>query len=241
MYSILNFYTNIYGETYLMGNIPFFDILILALIAVFILNRLRNVLGKKTGNEEDLAKRYNLKTKFEESKPDKEIKIKQKVEKEDSQLYLHENRDFNKALLSIKKIDSKFDLNNFLDKAKKAFEFILIAYSKNNLKNLEVLLDQSIFKDYKKDIEKRIKNKQTFELTIIDLKNPELLEIKVANKKAIITLKYESQQIHLVKNDKNETIDGDANQILDISEKWTFTKDLVSKNPNWTLLSIAEV
>ena len=59
-----------------------------------------------------------------------------------------------------------------------------------------------IFKDYKKDIEERIKNNQTFEITIIDLKNPELLEVKVANKKAMITLKYESQQIHLVKNDK---------------------------------------
>ena len=241
MYSILNFYTNIYGERKLMANIPFFDILILALIAVFILNRLRNVLGKKTGNEEDMAKRYNLKTKFEESKPDKEIKFKQKIAKEVDETHLHENRDFNKALISIKKIDPKFDLNNFLDKAKKAFEFILTAYSRNNLKNLKELLDPSIFNDYKKDIEKRMKNNETFEITIIDLKDPELLDINLANKKATITLRYESQQIHLVKNTNEEVIEGDTNQILDISEKWTFTKDLKSKSPNWTLLSIAEV
>jgi len=224
-----------------MANIPFFDILILALIAVFILNRLRNVLGKKTGNEEDLAKRYNLKTKFEESKPDKEIKLKQKAPNEADLSRLHENRDFNKTLISIKKIDPKFDLNNFLAKAKNAFEFILTAYSKNNLKNLEDLLDPSIFKDYKKDIEERIKKNQIFEITIIDLKNPELLDINLVNKKASITLKYESQQIHLVRDAKDKIVDGDANQILDISEKWTFSKDLKSKNPNWTLLSIAEV
>ncbi|MBH43612.1 MAG: hypothetical protein CMP25_02350 [Rickettsiales bacterium] len=224
-----------------MANIPFFDILILALIAVFILNRLRNVLGKKTGNEEDLAKRYSLKTKFEETKPDKEIRLKQKVTNENELSPLHENRDFNKKLISIKNVDPKFDLNNFLSKAKNAFEFILTAYTRNNLKNLEELLDPTIFKDYKKDIEKRIKNNENFEITIIDLKDPEVLNIDLVNKKAIITLKYESQQIHLIKNNKDEVVEGDANQILDISEKWTFSRDLKSKNPNWTLLSIAEI
>ena len=57
-----------------MNNFPFIDIFILAMIAIFIINRLRNSLGKKTGNETDIAQKFSQKpSKFTESNPDKEI------------------------------------------------------------------------------------------------------------------------------------------------------------------------
>ena len=101
-----------------MGNIPFFDILILAMIAVFILNRLRNVLGKKTGNEEDISQNLNVKTKLKETKPDRELNLKNNKDLNKSLYNLHEDRDINKALNAIKKIESSFELENFVDKAK---------------------------------------------------------------------------------------------------------------------------
>ncbi len=224
-----------------MGNIPFFDILILAMIAVFILNRLRNVLGKKTGNEEDIAQNLNGKTKFKETKPDRELNLRINKDSSKSSYNLHEDRTINKALNAIKKIESSFELENFVDKAKKAFEYILNAYSANNLKNLKLLLDEKIYHDYQKDIEKRIKKNEKFEITIINLKEPIIKHAKVVNNKAQITLEYESEQIHLLKNSKGDIIEGDSNQILNISEKWTFSRELKSRNPNWKLLSISEV
>ena len=224
-----------------MGNIPFFDILILAMIAVFILNRLRNVLGKKTGNEDDIVRNLNAKTKLRETLPDRELKVKTNKDSNKSFYNLHEDRDINKALNSIKIIESSFELEVFIDKAKKAFEYILNAYSANNLKNLKILLDEKIFKDYQKDIEKRIKKKEKFEITIINIKEPIIKHAKVVDKKAEITLEYESEQIHLLKNNKGDIIEGDSNQILNISEQWTFSRELKSRNPNWKLLSISEV
>ena len=224
-----------------MGNIPFFDILILAIIAVFILNRLRNVLGKKTGNEEDLAQNLSVKTKLKETRPDRELKVKPNKTLDNSFSNLHEDRDINKALNLIKKVESSFELENFIDKAKKAFEYILNAYSANNLKNLKVLLDEKIYQGYQKDIEKRIKKKEKFEITIINIKEPTVKFAKVVGKNAEITLEYESEQIHLLKNSKGDIIDGDSNQILNISERWTFYRELKSRNPNWKLLSISEV
>lgn len=224
-----------------MGNIPFFDILILAMIAVFILNRLRNVLGKKTGNEEDIARSLNLKTKLDETKPDRELNLKSSNNTGKTFYKLHEDRDINKALNSIKKVEENFDIANFMEKAKKAFEYILNAYSENNLKNLKILLDEKMYRDYQKDIEKRIKKKERFEITIINIKDPIIKHARVIAKKAEISLEYESEQIHLLKNSKGDIIDGDSNQILNISEQWTFTRELKSKNPNWTLLSISEV
>ena len=224
-----------------MGNIPFFDILILAMIAVFILNRLRNVLGKKTGNEEDIGQNLNVKTKLKETKPDRELNLKMNKDLNKSLYNLHEDRDINKALNAIKKIESSFELENFVDKAKKAFEYILNAYSANNLKNLKILLDDKIYQGYQKDIEKRIKKKENFEITIINIKEPIIKHAKVVDKKAQITLEYESEQIHLLKNSKGDIIEGDSNQILNISEQWTFSRELKSRNPNWKLLSISEV
>ena len=224
-----------------MGNIPFFDILILAMIAVFILNRLRNVLGKKTGNEEDINQNLNVKTKLKETKPDRELNLKMNKDLNKSLYNLHEDRDINKALNAIKKIEPSFELENFVDKAKKAFEYILNAYSANNLKNLKILLDEKIYQGYQKDIEKRIKKKENFEITIINIKEPIIKHAKVVDKKAQITLEYESEQIHLLKNSKGDIIEGDSNQILNISEQWTFSRELKSRNPNWKLLSISEV
>ena len=109
----------------------YIDILILAMIALFILNRLRGVLGKKTGNETDMA---NLRAKrekvFSETKPDREIK--EKVKKKDAQISYLKNTKFDDQLNIIKKIDNSFEIDDFLNGAKSAFEYIINTYVKNN-------------------------------------------------------------------------------------------------------------
>lgn len=222
-----------------MGNIPYVDILILAMIAVFILNRLRNVLGKRTGNEEDIIRNLkSRKTKIKESRPDIEETQNSSVE---NQSILHENPEINKGLLKIKKIDESFELGDFIEGSKKAFEYILKAYSSNNLKSLKSLLDEKIFNEYSKYVNDRLKKKEQLKITIIGVKEPRILSVKVdKSDSCLIDIRYESEQIHVTTNDKGETIDGDNNQILNIVEKWSFSKKLNSKSPIWTLLKISE-
>ena len=225
-----------------MGHIPYFDILILAMIAVFILNRLRNVLGKKTGEEPNRNRELHLNEKdYNESKPDKETHKNGEVNKKDNLIIFHEDKKINRSLNEIRKLESKFDTEDFLDKAKKAFEFILKAYSKNNLKSLETLLDKELFLEYKKDVTLRIKKKQFFEITIIGVKKPVIVDSKIKDKDAQIAVKYQSEQIHVTKNSSGEIIEGDVNQILTIQEIWTFSRKLKSRNPNWSLQNISEV
>ena len=79
-----------------MNNIPYIDILILAMIAVFIINRLRNVLGKKTGNESDIVEKFTQrKNNFKESEPDSTSD--QKVSKLDNNIDKnhHSNKKIN--------------------------------------------------------------------------------------------------------------------------------------------------
>ncbi len=225
-----------------MNNIPYIDILILAMIAVFIINRLRNVLGKKTGNESDIVEKFTQrKNNFKESEPDSVSD--QKISKSDKNIKknLHSDKKINSTINEILKIDNNFEINSFCDGARKAFEFILTEYSNSNLKALEKLVSKNIYKAFESQINLRSKKNEKLEITVISVKNPVIKSVNLAKKHiAYFKLLFESEQVQITKNSKEEIIDGDNNQILQIREIWTFSKNLKSNDPNWILEEIEE-
>ena len=224
-----------------MNNIPYIDILILAMIAVFIINRLRNVLGKKTGNESDIVEKFTQrKSTFNESEPDSVSDQKGKLNNSVTK-NLHSNKKINSVINEILKIDSNFDIDSFCDGAKKAFEYILTEYSANNLTALEKLVNKNIYKTFENQINLRTNNKEKLEITVISVKNPEIKSVNLEKKHvAYFKLLFDSEQVQVTKNSNDEVIDGDSNQILQIKEIWTFSKNLKSKDPNWILEEIEE-
>lgn len=226
-----------------MNNFPFIDIFILAMIAIFIINRLRNVLGKKTGNEADIAEKFSPKTsKFTESNPDKEVLENNDAFKStpDNNVY-HKDEATNKTLKDIIKINQTFDVDDFIDGAKKAFEFILTNYALNESKLLKPLLSKSLFDQFSEQIEDRTKNGNSLAITILSIDDPDILSAKLDKKNNCeISLEFKSQQVQTTKNKKGDVIEGNDNLILTISEIWTFSKNVKSKDPNWTLEKIEE-
>ena len=225
-----------------MNNFPFIDIFILAMIAIFIINRLRNSLGKKTGNETDIAQKFSQKpSKFTESNPDKEIERRKNEVKETKNIILHKNSSINEKLNNIVKVDPSFTVENFIDGAKKAFEYILVKYSENDLKSLKDLLAPQILNNFTDQIKVRQKQKQILGITILKIDEPEIIDVSVIkNKLCFIKLEFKSQQVQTTKDSNNKIIDGNDNLILNISELWTFSKEIKNKNPNWVLEKIEE-
>lgn len=226
-----------------MNNFPFIDIFILAMIAIFIINRLRNVLGKKTGNEADIVEKFSQKPpKFTESNPDKEVlQNNDKARKSIDNIILHEDEATNKKLNEIIKLNQSFDLDDFIDGAKKAFEFILTNYASNNSKSLKPLLAKHIFDDFTTQIKDRIKNGNALSITILKIDEPKILNVDLSkNNNCKISLEFISQQVQTTKNKKGDVIDGNDNLILNIQEIWTFSKNIISKDPNWILEKIEE-
>ena len=225
-----------------MNNFPYIDIFILAMIAVFIINRLRNVLGKKTGNESDIVEKFTQKKMpYKESEPDNVTNLKDDRRHKANTQSLHKDKKVNNLINEIIQIDENFDINEFYDGAKKAFEFILKEYSNNNLSALERLVSKKIFKDFKEQVDERTKSSQSMEITVISVKNPEIKDIKLEKKNiAKIKLSFNSEQVQTLKNKENKIIEGDSNQILSIKEFWTFSKNLKSRDPNWVLEEIEE-
>ena len=225
-----------------MNNFPFIDIFILAMIAIFIINRLRNSLGKKTGNETDIAQKFSQKpSKFTESNPDKEIEKSKNQVKEAKNIILHKNSSINEKLNNIVKVDPSFTVENYIDGAKKAFEYILVKYSENDLKSLKDLLAPQILNNFTDQIKVRQKQKQILGITILKIDDPEIIDVSIVkNKQCFIKLEFKSQQVQTTKDSNNKVIDGNDNLILNISELWTFSKEIKNKNPNWILEKIEE-
>ena len=225
-----------------MNNIPYIDILILAMIAVFIINRLRNTLGKKTGNEHDLTEKYSNKSNFKESRPDKVLKKELHTDSHRTQHKIfHEDALVAEELNKIRAIDSGFTIDSFIDGAKKAFEFIINKYSDENLPPLKKLLSGNIFKMFDSQIKKRSKSNQNLDVNIIGIKEAKITGASLTKGTiASIKVKFSSEQVQVIKNDKGKIIDGDSNQILSIVENWFFSKNLKNKDPNWILEKIEE-
>jgi predicted lipid-binding transport protein (Tim44 family) len=223
-----------------MNNIPYIDILILAMIAIFIINRLKNVLGKKTGNEHDIVEKYSRgKANFEESPPDQISKSNQN-QKIVNDVFFHNDPKINSDLRKIYNQDENFDSKEFLDGSKKAFEYIIKNYSEEKLEPLKNLLSSSIYKDFKSQIDARVKKSQNLDITIIGIKSAEIVNASLKSKIAVICVKFSSEQVQVIKDLEGKIVEGDNNQILSIDEKWSFSKNLKSKDPNWTLEKIEE-
>ena len=223
-----------------MNNIPYIDILILAMIAIFIVNRLKNVLGKKTGNEHDIVEKYSRsKTNFKESPPDQISKSNQN-QKPVNDVFFHKDPKINSDLREIYNQDENFDSKEFLDGSKKAFEFIIKNYSEEKLEPLKKLLSSSIYRDFESQIDARVKKSQNLDITIIGIKSAEIVNASLKSNIALICVKFSSEQVQVVKDLEGKIVEGDNNQILSIDEKWSFSKNLKSKDPNWTLEKIEE-
>jgi len=225
-----------------MNNIPYIDILILAMVAIFIINKLRNTLGKKTGNEHDIADKFTRgKSDPKESSPDKVLKAKVgQINLEESKHIFHENPDISSQLSKIYKIDPSFKVDDFMVGAKKAFEYIIKKYSDENIKPLEKLLSAQIFKMFSKQINNRAKKKENLDVSIIGIKEAKIEVASLKSNVASIKVKFSSEQVKVIKNEKGRIISGDGNQILSIVESWFFSKDLKRNDPNWVLEKIEE-
>ena len=95
---------------------------------------------------------------------------------------------------------------------------------------------KSIYKDFETQINARIKNNENLDITIIGIKSAQIVSASLKTSIAYISVKFNSEQVQVLKDLKGKIIEGDNNQILTIIEKWTFSKNLKSKDPNWKLV-----
>ena len=186
----------------------YIDIILLAMIAGFIFLRLRGILGKKTGHEE------NMRAAFQEDFPSK----KEKSEKID------ENNFDEKAK------------GDFLKGAKIAYESIITSFSSGELKKIKTLLDKKVFNEFSEAIKERKNKGLTSETTFIGINSADIKNYSQINNMFEVTVDFVSEIISSVEDKDKKLVSGDPKKVKKVYDTWKFSRDIKSLSPNWLLI-----
>jgi len=126
--------------------------------------------------------------------------------------------------------EKSFSMDNFVDGAKKAFKMILVAFNSNEIQTLDELLDDKLYQKFIKEINNRAKNTVKQEVTLVGIKDVTIMDADIQDEVASIKLEIVSEQIIIGRDKDKKIVSGSANKILQISDIWTFSKQIKSGN-----------
>jgi len=222
-----------------MGDFQYFDIILFAMIAAFLVLRLRSVLGRRTGNERrrelfvqrtaPIADKPASEKVATTGDPDKDIVSAPPAVKAADAVADGLNR--------IRRADPAFDPPQFLEGARTAFEMIVSAYAKGDKAALRPLLSDEVYQPFAATIDERAAAKETFETSDLRLDDAEIVDADMAGRTARVTVKLASRQINVTRAMDGSIVDGDPDHPVEKTDYWTFARDTRSTDPNWVLVA----
>ena len=185
----------------------YIDIILLAMIAGFIFLRLRGILGKKTGFEEDIDSSF-----AHEAPP-----AKPRVDLNANTFDENAKKEFVKG-------------------AKIAYETIITNFAKGKLKDVKSLLDKNVYQQFEEAIKDRDAKNYSSETTFIGINSAEIKNHQQNKNMLEVTIEFVSEIISCVKDKDNKIVSGDPEKVKKVLDTWKFSKDSRSSNPNWLLI-----
>jgi predicted lipid-binding transport protein (Tim44 family) len=215
------------------------QIIIFAMVAVFLVLRLRSVLGKRTGHERPrhdprLAPRSreavdNAAQDNVVALPDRSVEAPGGGTQAGMAL--------SAGITQIKVHDPGFDAEAFVDGARLAFEMIVSAFAAGDREALRPLLSRDVAGRFVSAIDARERAEEQLETTIVAIKSADLIEAEMQGHEAMVTVKFVSDQINVTRDRNGNVTDGDPERIVEITDIWTYQRDTRSPDPNWTLVA----
>lgn len=210
-----------------------FDILIFAGIAAFVLFRLFNVLGRRTGNERPPPSPMPGDAAREQDNVVPLPGLDQQPE--DSLAGI--DGPLKAGMAQIRLADNSFDPEQFLAGARSAFEMILDAFHKGELEKVRPFLDNDVYRSFSAAVTERenAENRRIIELVAIN--RCEAIEAEMKGRQARITIRFESDQTDILKDSEDRIVAGDPSTPVDVTDIWIFGRDTKSRDPNWQLVA----
>ena len=193
------------------SSFEYLDIIILAMIAGFIILRLRGILGRRTGHEKKVLGGFFGK---KATQKDTEKKV---------------------VNLSSSKLDDAAK-EQFIKGAKAAYEMIITSFAKGDKNALKPLLNKEIYQSFSDEIDHRKKENLKSELTFVGVKSAEIKNFEKKDNIYIFTVNFVSEIITYRKDKNNKVIEGNPDIIKTVNDVWKFSKNMWSSNPNWYLV-----
>ena len=204
----------------MQNGIPYLDILIFGVIAIFLIFRLKNILGTKTGFEENSLNKNNQPKQYSNV-----VSLKS-----------NDENTINSQIDKIIKVDPNFNEVDFLNGSKNFFEMVLTSFVSGDLDNIKNFIKPSVLKSFKIAIDDRNKENETLVIDLKSFKKQEILKTEINKSSIKINVIFETLQIKALIDQNKKIIDGDMNKEIIVKDEWIFERKIKQENPNWTLI-----
>ena len=223
----------------------FIDIVLFAMIAAFLILRLRSVLGRHRdssrsegffGAERRPPSQDDEPTMVPE--PPKTDEVEEKVNnQQQADPNLAEVEHLDAGFAEIVKASPDFDRAEFLGGVHTAFEIIIKAFAAGDREQLGSLLSAEVLGNFSEAITSRENAKETLETTLVRIVDVALLEAYMDDDVSHISVKIISEQVNVTQNAEGEVVDGNPDRVSEIADIWTFARDTKAHDPNWALVA----
>ena len=237
-----------------MGNN--YDIILIGLVAVFLILRLRSVLGKRTGNERPPARDPFTPPAPPTATPrlgdapanqgnDNVVPLPTANAPAPRPSLATSGPGGIRATVlptaaagvaAIRSADPSFEPLGFTAGARAAFTAIVEAFAKGDTSTLRPLLDGPTFASFEAAIRGRAERKEKAETTLIGFEASDVSGAEMQGTNASVTVRFVSEQINVLRNAESQIVDGNPNEVQKVIDLWTFSRDTKSSDPNWLLI-----
>jgi predicted lipid-binding transport protein (Tim44 family) len=217
----------------------FFDIILFAMIAGFIILRLRSVLGRRTGAERPPPQEPFARRRVETRPDDKVVELPDHTARrpaEPESALTGKDDSLSARLTQIQIADPSFRPQDFVKGANAAFEMIVGAYAKGDARALRPLLNDEVYEGFASAIAERDKAGHRHETNLVGIKSTDIIDARVDGRVAFVTVKFVTEQVNVTRNAAGAVIDGSPESPTTVTDIWTFARNTRAKDPNWTLV-----
>jgi predicted lipid-binding transport protein (Tim44 family) len=217
-------------------------------LAVFVIWRLRSVLGQKTGHERPPVDPFTRRDASRGTNPQGDNVVRLPGAPADRAAPAAEVPDrwrgiteagtpLARSLDEILRQEPSFDARQFVEGGKAAYEMIVTAFARGDRATLKSLLSREVFEGFDRAIEERERKGERAETTFVSIDKAEIAAAEVKGRVAQITMRFLSKLITATRDAQGAVVDGSPDTVVDVTDVWTFARTLGSRDPNWQLVA----
>jgi predicted lipid-binding transport protein (Tim44 family) len=133
--------------------------------------------------------------------------------------------------------DKTFDVKHFVAGARGAYEMIVTAYAQGDRRALKDLLSRDVYDHFDGVIREREQRGETAETRFVSIDAADVIAAEQRGTIAHITMRFVSQLVSVTRDKAGAVVDGNAEKVTDVTDVWTFARDVTSRDPNWKLVA----
>jgi predicted lipid-binding transport protein (Tim44 family) len=220
------------------------DILFFAAVAFYVFWKLREQFGKvDEGEKKQIDEKISRKKEIIEAVQSQVMTVQKKLaEQNEAQKQINEKiistleagyQDHFRKILTACNISAEF----FLNGTKSTFEMVLKAFSSADLQGLKLLLSDKVYAGFEQAINQIKSEEKTLVNNLISVDKAEIVSVSLLNNTALVVIKFVSNQINYIADKTGQIIEGRKDEIKELTDVWTFKKDIVANNKNWVISS----